>query len=347
MDKATVLGNLNPDDVRLDTSGANFRSRVFSVRELLDMLNDGKLDFICGRPFRRWTASRNARAVETLIMGLPPTSIILDGASGIWHVVDGAECLKAYLDFYNGKLTLKDSVILAEKTDRLTFDLLPQRLKERFLNAPVTGSILSSDCSFYDRLWVYSSTLTKQDFLHTSLWDCALWIRQDIAEALNSYAERIGAADAHVLWTIILGIAVSDRLADSNALFGNSTHITDVAEKMPFDIFECLTLTAVDKISQTISPSNSAQKYLQTMTQMVMSLNDFDGTPGKLNDKEICLGLALGYFYTRQYTLSRLNTARFIEAWTAGQAHLKEKSVKKYLAKTAEIIKIMSDDTHD
>ena len=347
MDKATVLGNLNPGGVRLDISGANFRSRVFTVGELLDMLNDGQLDFIGGRPFRNWAAQRRARVVETLILGLPPTSIILDGASGVWHVVEGAECLKAYLDFYSGKLAIKDSVILADSTDSLTFDILPQRLKERFLNTPVIGSILTSDCSFYERLWVYSSVLIKLGFSAPPLWDCALWIRPDISEALNSYAETIGVTNARILWIIILGIAFSERLADSKALLGKSEHVNTVTKKMPFDIFECVTLTAIGKINQIVGLSEQAKKRLQAMVEMVLCLNEYDGTPNLLNDKEICLGLALGYFYTRNTRLSKLKVDRFIDAWDAGRPYLKVKTVEKYIERASEIIKIMSDDTHD
>ncbi len=348
MDKAPSLGNLSARDVSIDTSGAIFRSRIFTVGELLDMFGDGKLDFICGKPFRTWLLRQRARVVENLLMGLPPTSIHLDGASGRWHVVDGSECLKAYLDFHNGKLEIKDSVILAEQTDTLTFDTLPQRLKERFLNAPVGGYILTPDCSFYDRLWFYSSALIHQAVPRTSLWDCVMWFHNDISKSVKRFAKKIGVADARILWSIILGISLSDRLSDNNALLGNSERSNTIAEKMPFDIFECISLSVIDKIDMAIGQSENARKRLRTMTEMVQSLHEYDGMPHRLNDKEICLGLAMGYFYANNTSkLSTLDIDHFINAWDLGKPYLREKTVKKYIERATEIIKIISDDTHD
>lgn len=345
MDKATVLGNLNPDGVRLDISGANFRSRVFTVGELLDMLNDGKLDFIGGRPFRNWTAQRRARVVETLILGLPPTSIILDGASGVWHVVEGAECLKAYLDFYSGKMAIKDSVILADSTDSLTFDILPQRLKERFLNASVIGSILTSDCSFSDRLWVYSSALSKQGFSAPPLWDCALWIRPDLSEALNSFAETIGVTNTRILWIILLGIALSERLPNAFFRLGKTSKANEMLKKMPFDIFECASLPAIIKINERVKLGED-EKMLHNALVSTLSSFKSDNTANRLSDKEICLGLALGYFFAKKEAPSERGIIHFLEIWDDYKP-LKKRTVEKYIERASKIIKIMSDDTHD
>lgn len=345
MDKATVLGNLNPDGVRLDISGANFRSRVFTVGELLDMLNDGKLDFIGGRPFSNWTPPRRARVVETLILGLPPTSIILDGASGVWHVVEGAECLKAYLDFYSDKLAIKDSVILADKTDSLTFNILPPRLKERFLNTPVIGCILTSDCSFYDRLWVYASALKKQNIKHTTLWECALFIRPDISEALNSFAETIGVTNTRILWIILLGIALSERLPNAFFRLGKTSKTNEMLKKMPFDIFECVSLPAIIKINERAKLGED-EKMLHNALVSTLSSFKSDNTTNRLSDQEICLGLALGYFCSSKETPSIQGLTHFLEIWNDYKP-LRKKTVEKYIERASEIIKIMSDDTHD
>ncbi|MCM1067223.1 MAG: hypothetical protein NC418_06600 [Muribaculaceae bacterium] len=257
-------------DTELDTSGAIFRAQIFTIDELCHKIDSGKLCFVDGKPFRQWTLKHRIRAVEGLLMGLPPASIVIDGSSATWYVIDGAESLRTYIEFCRDEFRLEHSVLFLKSDTEPCFSELPARFRRRFLNSEISASILSPDCSYGDRLWAYWSALSREVLTRGTLWDCLGSIDGKLVYALHRLADGIGGIDdPHTLWLILLGLTLSDKIDNPGRAFSDKA-VDKFIERAPFDIFECVALRSVSRMDKLDDPLPS---LISKFCQLVQAAN--------------------------------------------------------------------------
>ena len=82
---------------------AEFRSDGYpmSIGELVSLYRDGELDVHPEfQRFFRWTRTRKARLIESLLLGIPlPSIFISQRDDGVWDVVDGMQRLSTIFEF--------------------------------------------------------------------------------------------------------------------------------------------------------------------------------------------------------------------------------------------------------
>ncbi len=238
----------------IDVSGAMFRTRVFRVSELADMLDSGKLLFIGGKPFKRWTLAAKSRIIESLLLGLPPGSITIDGANPAWHIADGAELISAIYDYLNGLYRLTGTNFEWGEYN-CHFDQLPLRLRSRLLNLELIATIVNPGATDIYRLSIYSASLLKIG-KSSELWGCAEAIYPEDFSDLLEQASQTDATDAHRLWQSMIALFFAERF--KTARFNKILQL----EEMRFDIFECMMLERYEAI----------RTYIRLRARMVYDL---------------------------------------------------------------------------
>ena len=273
----------------IDTSGAIFRDRVFTMGEVLAMLSDGKLQFISAKPAGKWTKNRSNNAIESLLMGMPPTQLIIDGSAPTWFVLEGDAFFKACHRFYTGRSRLENSILCEDAA----FGELPRRLRERFVNFKVTASVISPGCSMADRLWAYRTTLLRQNLAsRVSLIDCIKAVNSEFAEKARWVCDRCEINDVELLLNIVIGYGLAEYIANA------TTYISRRLENVPYDIYSSLLLNRI--------PSLLADDRTADITRIIsnVSKNFIDATIPNSGDisreSRICFTIALGAIFSRE-----------------------------------------------
>lgn len=100
-----------PNDIKpYDPSKIRVETKVFSIGQIYDMINDEDLDI--SPDFQRnevWDDFRKSRLIESILLRIPlPVFYFSEDARGILSVVDGLQRLSAIKQFMDNKLMLKD-----------------------------------------------------------------------------------------------------------------------------------------------------------------------------------------------------------------------------------------------
>lgn len=222
-----------------------FRTRIFVVSELMDMLVSGRLRLIDN--YVSWSRDQKSAAIESVLMGLPPGSIIIDGSDHDWYVVEGAEILEAYLDFYNDGLSLTDVNFKMSDYAGMLFSQLPLKLISRFLNCEIVSIVVNPDTSDLCRLWIYNTSLIKSSN-EDKLWKCAEVIYNRQFDELEHFAHKCNVRSLRNLWIMMLAIYYNDFFYSENlrrrAKF----------EDMNFNMFKCIALIRMYEMISDLSP---------------------------------------------------------------------------------------------
>lgn len=234
----------------IDVSGAMFRTRIFRVRELVNMLNDNKLQFISGKPFKKWTLSHKSRVIESLLLGLPPGSIIIDGADSPWFIADGAELLSAIFEFVNDKFALNYLNFKAMLYADSKFSGLPLMLQSRIMNLEIIATVINPDTFDIYRLGIYNISLLKIGQEH-KLWNCAEAIYPVQFHKVHDTARELGVNDSRRLWCIMTALFFDKRFKTGK--LNNDLNLGEIR----FDMFECLLLERFDAIKTYLTTSKS------------------------------------------------------------------------------------------
>lgn len=210
--------NREPSDILFDTArimdadGADFRTRLYLLPELIEMLDSGKLRFAPGQPWGM--PRRQEEFIQGLLMGLPPSTLVLDGSSSEWYVIEGAEYLKAYADFYHGKFTVNLYPVWGQSVGKTTYESLPLKFKSRFLNTKIIASVLTPGVSTFQRLWIYRTAIHKAGS-KKSIWNLLPFLFPKESESLNRMTKAYHANDSRTFWDCVLCFLINPKVEHS------------------------------------------------------------------------------------------------------------------------------------
>jgi hypothetical protein len=128
----------NPADIRVAT-------RQFSLRNVLDMVEDGDLEL--APDFQRnkvWKERQKSRLVESVLLQIPlPAFYFAEDATGMMRVVDGLQRLSTIHGFVLGNpgFKLVDLEYLRTEEGR-RFDELPSAWRRRLLNSQIVVHVI-------------------------------------------------------------------------------------------------------------------------------------------------------------------------------------------------------------
>ncbi len=115
-----ITNPYNPDLIRVEP-------RVYSLRQILDMIRDGELDL--APDFQRklvWDERRKARLIESILLRIPLPAFYFDAdKQGRLSVIDGIQRLSAVKEFVTGGYALRDLEYLRDLTGKRFADLDP------------------------------------------------------------------------------------------------------------------------------------------------------------------------------------------------------------------------------
>lgn len=235
----------------IDVSGAMFRTRIFRVWELMNMLDTGKLKLIGGKPFKKWLRSHKSRAIESLLLGLPPGSIIIDGADSPWFIADGAELISAIYEFVKDNFGLEYLNFKATEYADSRFSQLPLMLQSRIMNLEIIATVINPDTFDIYRLGIYNTSLLKIG-KEKKLWNCAEAVYPVPFNKVHDTARELGVADPRKLWLIMTAMFFDERFKTGK--LNNNLNIGEIR----FDMFECILLERFDAIKTCLATSQAA-----------------------------------------------------------------------------------------
>ncbi len=267
----TSFNDIIPDtSTGIDINMGVFRTRIFRVSELMAMLDSKKLRFVGGKPFKSWSKSHKSRVIESLLLELPPDSVIIDGADSPWFVADGAELLSTIHEYIHDQFQLDSVSFNLDKYYGRSFNDLPLILRSRLLNLNISASIISSEASTIYRLSVYSSALLKIG-KEKVLWNCAQEVYAVTFKKLKDLAKELNAYNPQTLLQIIIAIGYADVFITGS--FNNKKNSS--IGKIRFDMFECIVLETFDQIYPLIK--SMFEKDRTFISDLVRFFNDNNG----------------------------------------------------------------------
>lgn len=267
MDKENLRIIASDRSKEIDINMGVFRTRIFTVSELSDMLESKKLHFIGGAPFKTWSKSHKSLVIESLLLGLPPDPIIIDGYDTPWFVADGAELLSNIHEYLCDGFKLDSVNFNLQEYYGEPFSKLPLMLRSRLLNLKINATIITSEATTIYRLSVYSSALLKIG-KEKGLWNCAQEIYKSTFNKLNELAHKLNADNPQTLLQIILAIVYADSFKKGS--FKSELDISEIR----FDMFECLALKDFDSIYEYVK---KILKKNQAEVRIVLELSKKHG----------------------------------------------------------------------
>ena len=314
---------------------AMFRTRIFRVSELVDMRHNGKLLLIGGKPFKKWTRSHKSRVIESLILGLPADTLIIDGSDTQWYVVDGAEFLSTICDYINGAFSLEYVNFEMSSYAGAKFEKLPLNLQSRLTNLEIIATVVNPDLPDIQRLSVYNSSLLKIG-KERELWNCAEAVYPESFKKVRQLAFELQVDNPHLLWQIM------------TAMFFESRFVTAKFDEVAlaatrFDMFECLLLDHFDVLLAFMN--NKLTDFRDSVAKIV------DLVQGVFDDEELLWSSKKKAVFTIVVTLMvyksvdfkpELLRQRFGKAWKRSLGHGVGYLYRDYAEKTSEIFKYMT-----
>ena len=119
--------------------------RFYSVNEIKSMVGKGgKLDIPDTMSGDTWDLDKRSKYVESLLAGLPLTSItVIRRSDGKLEVLDGGQRVKAILDYLDGKYSLRNLNMMNLYED-CRYEELPSMAKSRLMYAELPFNVITS-----------------------------------------------------------------------------------------------------------------------------------------------------------------------------------------------------------
>lgn len=228
----------------IDVSGSMFRTRIFLMSELIDMLDSGKLKLVGDRPFKYWSKSLKCRVVENLLVGLPPGGVVVDASDSTWYVVEGGEMLDVFRQFFNNRLPLDDVNFNSEIYAGKTFsgdNRLSLMMQRRLTNAQIVTTVADAKSSYVARLWLYDSVLSRNR-ISSRLWDAVAVVMPDKYRELKKLATANKINDLRIFWDVLFAASFFYMLSHKT----NDDFESKVAVR--FIMFEYICLDQINTI---------------------------------------------------------------------------------------------------
>ncbi|MTE14130.1 DUF262 domain-containing protein [Nocardia sp. CT2-14] len=126
----------DPDQIRIST-------RTFSLRNVLDMIDDGDLEL--APDFQRnrvWKGRQKSRLIESLLLQIPlPAFYFAEDRGGMFRVVDGLQRLSTVHEYVQGRFALDDLEYLDAELGK-GFRDLDAPLRRRLHNAQIVVHVI-------------------------------------------------------------------------------------------------------------------------------------------------------------------------------------------------------------
>lgn len=140
-----------------------YRIRYFTVEELIDMLEKGKLSFlpkIKGRV--GWKSSQQSRMLETILSGQPQPMLMIDVTDSSWVLMTGENELQAILRFVKSNFELNSLFYSSEEYEQKSFSELSYHMQRHFLNCKFMATLIDCSNNAFSRLWIYTTEFYRQ-----------------------------------------------------------------------------------------------------------------------------------------------------------------------------------------
>jgi hypothetical protein len=163
----------SPDAKPWDPSKIRISTKPFSLRQVVDMIDDGDIDL--APDFQRlfvWTPLQRSRLIESILLGIPlPAFYFNQDHQGAMQVVDGVQRLTTIHRFVKKDERLGDLEYLKTLNDK-KFSELDVALKRRFQQTQIFVNVIEpqtpDDVKFdvFRRINTGGSPLTAQEIRH-------------------------------------------------------------------------------------------------------------------------------------------------------------------------------------
>lgn len=159
-----------------DPSRIRINTKPFSLRQVVDMINDGDIDL--APDFQRlfvWKAAQRSRLIESILLGIPlPAFYFSQDIQGKMQVVDGVQRLTTIHRFVTGGEVLTDLEYLRQLEGHTfgSLDRVDSLLRRRFQQTQIFVNVIEpqtpDDVKFdvFKRINTGGSPLTAQEIRH-------------------------------------------------------------------------------------------------------------------------------------------------------------------------------------
>lgn len=143
-----------------DPNKIRVEQKVFSLRQIYDMINCGDLDI--SPDFQRnevWDSFRKSRLIESILLRIPlPMFYFSEDEKGILSVVDGLQRLSAIKDFMDNKLMLRELEYLGNcdgKSYSLEGRSIEEKYKRWFNATQISANVITADSPYQVKFDVF------------------------------------------------------------------------------------------------------------------------------------------------------------------------------------------------
>lgn len=188
-----------------DASKIRISTKGFSLRQIIDMIEDGDIDL--APDFQRlfvWTSRQQSRLVESVLLGIPlPAFYFNQDHNGRMQVVDGVQRLTTIRKFAKQGSALEDLEHLNDLEGK-AFDGLEPSYRRRFQQTQILVNVIEpqtpDDVKFdvFRRINTGGSPLTTQEIRHCMSRGTSRELLKRLAALPSFHAATAGAFDGEL-----------------------------------------------------------------------------------------------------------------------------------------------------
>ena len=191
-----VISPYDPREIRVDP-------KVFSVRQVLDMIEEGELDLAPDfQRLRVWRARQKSLLIESILLRIPlPAFYFSADAEGRLQVVDGVQRLSTIFEFVRGKsMTLDHLEYLNNELKGKTFSEMQNSVwSRRILNTQISANVIDPQTpaavkfDIFRRINTGGSPLNSQEIRHCMSGERSRTFLRELCQC-SSFANGIGVS---------------------------------------------------------------------------------------------------------------------------------------------------------
>lgn len=203
-----IVNNVRPYDPTL----IRVEPKMFSLRNILDMIDEGELDL--APDFQRltvWRSSQKSRLIESVLLRIPlPAFYFASDKNGMLQVVDGVQRLSTIYNFVRGKsskdkFALTDLEYLKDEVGNLRFeDLVGSAWAKRIYSTQIVANVIDPQTpmrvkfDIFKRINTGGTPLNAQEIRHCMSGQRAREFLSKLSKNTNFKKATNGVLDNHV-----------------------------------------------------------------------------------------------------------------------------------------------------